>query len=281
MTETVFVRFKLRGRTAAEWTLGNEILLAREMGFETDTRKFKFGDGTTAWNSLAYASGLTTVNNSNWSGADLALDNGGTGASLTDPNADRIMFWDDSAGAVTWLAPGTNLTITGTTIAVSGLTIGTDVQAYDADLGALAANATNGFWARTGAGTGAARTLTGTANEITVTNGAGTAGNPTLSFPSAVNLNGKTLTLEGSTFPRLRLLRTGTAEWFIGNPTVGGTTNGFAVTLNTTAVIEFFSDFGIAMANLPTHATNAAAVSAGLAVNRLYKTATGELRIVV
>lgn len=50
---------------------------------------------------------------------DLALADGGTGASLADPNADRIMFWDDSAGAVDWLTPGTGLTITTTTIAVS------------------------------------------------------------------------------------------------------------------------------------------------------------------
>ena len=49
----------------------------------------------------------------------VALANGGTGANLTDPNADRIMFWDDSAGAVTWLTPGTGLAITGTTIAVT------------------------------------------------------------------------------------------------------------------------------------------------------------------
>lgn len=53
-------------------------------------------------------------------GTDVALADGGTGASLTDPNADRIMFWDDSAGQVTWLTPGTNLTITGTTIDASG-----------------------------------------------------------------------------------------------------------------------------------------------------------------
>ena len=38
-------------------------------------------------------------------GTDVALADGGTGASLVDPNADRILFWDDSAGAVTWLAP--------------------------------------------------------------------------------------------------------------------------------------------------------------------------------
>lgn len=53
-------------------------------------------------------------------GTDVALADGGTGASLTDPNADRIMFWDDSAGAVTWLTPGTNLSITGTTLDASG-----------------------------------------------------------------------------------------------------------------------------------------------------------------
>lgn len=38
---------------------------------------------------------------------------------LTDPGADRIMFWDDSAGYVTWLSvDGTSLGITDTTIAV-------------------------------------------------------------------------------------------------------------------------------------------------------------------
>lgn len=51
---------------------------------------------------------------------DMALADGGTGASLADPGADRIMFWDDSAGAVTWLTAGTNLTITGTTLDASG-----------------------------------------------------------------------------------------------------------------------------------------------------------------
>lgn len=50
----------------------------------------------------------------------VALANGGTGANLTDPNADRILFWDDSAGAVTWLTAGTGLTITDTTITATG-----------------------------------------------------------------------------------------------------------------------------------------------------------------
>lgn len=50
------------------------------------------------------------------------LSEGGTGASLTDPNADRIMFWDDSAGAVTWLTPSTGLTISGTNMTVDNPT---------------------------------------------------------------------------------------------------------------------------------------------------------------
>lgn len=61
-------------------------------------------------------------------GTDVAIADGGTGASLTDPNADRLMFWDDSDNGVRWLTPGTNLAITGTTInATGGVTItGTD-----------------------------------------------------------------------------------------------------------------------------------------------------------
>lgn len=41
-------------------------------------------------------------------------------AGLADPNADRILFWDHSAGQFTHLTLGTNLSITGTTINASG-----------------------------------------------------------------------------------------------------------------------------------------------------------------
>ena len=40
-------------------------------------------------------------------------------ADLADPNADRILFWDDSASAYKYLTVGSNLTITDTTIAAS------------------------------------------------------------------------------------------------------------------------------------------------------------------
>jgi hypothetical protein len=50
---------KIRGGTAANWTSVNPVLAIREIGFETDTRKHKYGDGVTAWNSLPYAAGQT------------------------------------------------------------------------------------------------------------------------------------------------------------------------------------------------------------------------------
>lgn len=50
----------------------------------------------------------------------LSLAGGGTGSSLNDPGADRLLFWDDSAGVVDWLTLGTNLSITGTTLNATG-----------------------------------------------------------------------------------------------------------------------------------------------------------------
>ncbi len=52
------------------------------------------------------------------------LSLGGTGASLSGPGADRIMFWDQSAGQVTWLTPGSGLIIADTTISVAGVGLG-------------------------------------------------------------------------------------------------------------------------------------------------------------
>lgn len=51
---TTYTRFKLRNGTAAEWTAANPILLQGEIGVETDTRKYKIGDGNTAWAGLSY-----------------------------------------------------------------------------------------------------------------------------------------------------------------------------------------------------------------------------------
>lgn len=101
----VLTTFKVRGDTAANWTSVNPILDAREIGLETDTDRLKFGDGVTVWSGLSYGvasavwGGITgtladqtdlqtalnakleSVSNANWSGTDLEIANGGTGAS--------------------------------------------------------------------------------------------------------------------------------------------------------------------------------------------------------
>ena len=46
------IQFK-RG-TAARWVELNLVLAAGEPGYEYDTKKFKIGDGVTAWNDLPY-----------------------------------------------------------------------------------------------------------------------------------------------------------------------------------------------------------------------------------
>ena len=54
-TTTYNARIILRNDTAEAWTAANPVLKAGEAGIETDTHKFKFGDGTTAWKNLDYA----------------------------------------------------------------------------------------------------------------------------------------------------------------------------------------------------------------------------------
>ncbi len=58
----------------------------------------------------------------------------------------------------------------------------------------LLATESNGLIAHAGSGAAEPRTITGTSNEITLANGDGVSGNPTVSIPSAVTFTGKTIT---------------------------------------------------------------------------------------
>lgn len=74
---------------------------------------------------------------------------------LTDPNADRIVFWDDSAGTATYLRAHTGLSISGTDLAleaagllstlltVDGAGSGLDADKLDGEEGSFYRNATN------------------------------------------------------------------------------------------------------------------------------------------
>jgi hypothetical protein len=85
----------------------------------------------TSSGSLTLGGSLSAVNLASQVTGTLPIGNGGTGAALVDPNADRILFWDDSAGATAFLATGTGLSISGTTISatnngtVTSITAGT------------------------------------------------------------------------------------------------------------------------------------------------------------
>ena len=50
----VQTQLQQRRGTAASWTSANPTLAAGEIGFESDTNRFKIGNGSTAWASLSY-----------------------------------------------------------------------------------------------------------------------------------------------------------------------------------------------------------------------------------
>jgi Head domain of trimeric autotransporter adhesin len=98
--------------------------------------------------------------------------------------------WLDLAkqGTVTSVAVtgSTGLTVGASPITTSGtitLTLGSELQG-------LSGLAASGIISRTGAGTYASRTLTGTASNITVTNGDGIAGNPTINLATVTQGSG-------------------------------------------------------------------------------------------
>lgn len=73
---------------------------------------FVYNNATNVVDATTYLSSLTL-------GSALPIGSGGTGAALTDPNADRILFWDDSATSVAFLEAGSGLSISGTTISAT------------------------------------------------------------------------------------------------------------------------------------------------------------------
>jgi hypothetical protein len=57
----VQTQIQTRRGSAATWTSTNPTLAAGEIGFESDTNKFKIGTGSTAWVSLPYASNVSPL----------------------------------------------------------------------------------------------------------------------------------------------------------------------------------------------------------------------------
>ena len=129
------VKIQLKRSTAAAWTAANPTLSSGEIGYETDTAKFKIGNGSTAWTSLGYSNAnlgsasldaLSDVTITSAANGDFLRWNG------TSWINDAVNLSTDTVGSyVESLVAGTGLTITnnsgeGSTPTVA---IGQDVSA--------------------------------------------------------------------------------------------------------------------------------------------------------
>jgi len=135
-------RIQLRGDTAANWTSANPVLAEREMGLETDTNKFKVGDGSLAWSALGYYS--ETAGNFTTLSADTIYIGGVDTETLYAPATMSYEFAaavSDETTAITtgnakltFLSPA-GFTVTGVTASLS--TDGTTVSTIDVNKGGV------------------------------------------------------------------------------------------------------------------------------------------------
>lgn len=149
---------QVRRGTASEWTSSNPTLSAGEWGYETNTGRYKIGDGLTAWNSLRYSSLLPKTGDIvGASGVSVSFTSV-TGApvtiAVTGIQSSQVNDFNSAVNALITASAvsseqvmdivnsgtleGNNIDLSYAnnklTIAVTGLTIGTHVQAYDAGL---------------------------------------------------------------------------------------------------------------------------------------------------
>lgn len=115
MTTTILAFQQQRRDTAANWTSNNPTLLAGELGYETDTGKWKIGTGSTAWTSLSYTPwslipAFPITDASIASNAEIAV------SKLADGTARQLLQTDAAGTGVEWASnidvPGT-LDVTG------------------------------------------------------------------------------------------------------------------------------------------------------------------------
>lgn len=144
--------------------------------FTTDTKKLYIGDGVTP-GGIAVDLGAPP--------APVQSVAGKTGAVTLDKSDVGLSNADDTSDANKPISTATQTALDGK-------------QNADPTLTSLAAHNTNGILTQTAADTFTGRTITGTTNQVTVTNGDGVAGNPTLSLPQSIH-TGATPTFAGAT----------------------------------------------------------------------------------
>lgn len=219
------IQLQNRRGTASQWTSSNPTLAAGEIGYESDTGKFKIGNGSTTWAQLSYAGGIdslsraggtttvsenlsvsgnltvlgttTTINSTEVNVQNAFVFEGTTAdayettLTVVDPTADRTITLPDSSGTVLLASPGRTVTVPTDNGAV----------VFDASTQTLTnktisgGSLTNNITANATIDTGVTGSLTisgsVTLTTPTISGGSGTFGNITLN-------NGKTLTNNGT-----------------------------------------------------------------------------------
>jgi hypothetical protein len=99
------VRIQVRRGTASQWTSANPTLAAGELGVESDTNLFKFGNGSSTWTALAYA------NNSDVAIGEISQDAVNTALTM---GAGLTKTYNDGANTITIAVDSTVVTATGT-----------------------------------------------------------------------------------------------------------------------------------------------------------------------
>lgn len=152
--------------------------------------------------------------------------------------------------------------IANTAALLTNSAIGSTVQAYDSTLAALANYNTNGVLVQTAVDTFAGRTITGTSNRLTVTNGDGVSGNPTLDISSSY--------IGQSTITTLGTIGTGVWQGSIIGATYGGTgVNNGSNTLTLGGVTSITGGGTIALAGFTVTAP-ASLTIAGLGIANIF-----------
>jgi len=167
----------------------------------------------TVLNSTVVTSSLTsvgTIATGVWNGTDIAVSDGGTGAStltgvLIGSGTSAITGVAGTASQVLRRNAANTAYEFFTLGAGAGDVVGpassvaSEIALFDGTTGKLIKSATGSGLAVSTSGVFSVVTLTGTTNEITVTNGAG-GGTPTFSLASTLDLTGKSTTVQDNNF---------------------------------------------------------------------------------
>jgi hypothetical protein len=122
-------RMQQRRGTASQWTSANPVLNAGEIGWESDTNKFKIGDGTNHWANIDYFADINSTVNPAF-GSSITFEGATandfeTTLAVTDPTGDRTITLPDVTGTVITtgnLSDITDIGVFSSTITMEGST---------------------------------------------------------------------------------------------------------------------------------------------------------------